>query len=90
MSYDLFFTARAGKKLDKKSFAAHFAGRANYHVENGQALYQNEDTGLPHYDKGTIIPTDRPDSTIPSVETRLLALDRFNRSPLLIQTGEKI
>src|ERR1051325_773576 len=46
MSYDLFFEAGAGKKLDKKTFAAYFKSRANYQVENGQAIYQNEDTGV--------------------------------------------
>ena len=46
MSYDLFFEAGAGKKLDKKTFAAHFKSRPNYQVENGQAIYQNEDTGV--------------------------------------------
>src|SRR5258705_1472334 len=46
MSYDLSFEAGPGKKLDKKSFAAYFKGRANYQVGNGQAVYQNEDTGV--------------------------------------------
>jgi len=46
MSYDLFFEAGRGKKLDKKSFAAYFKSRANYQVGNGQAIYQNEDTGV--------------------------------------------
>jgi hypothetical protein len=46
MSYDLMFEAGRGKKLDKKTFAAHFRNRRNYKVENGQAVYQNEDTGV--------------------------------------------
>jgi len=46
MSYDLFFEAGPGKKLDKKTFAAYFKSRANYQVGNGQAIYQNEDTGV--------------------------------------------
>src|SRR5688500_8391529 len=46
MSYDLFFEAGAGKKLDKKSFAAHFRARRHYEVDNGQAIYQNENTGV--------------------------------------------
>ena len=46
MSYDLFFEAGAGKTLNKKSFQAHFKSRPNYQLENGQALYQNEDTGV--------------------------------------------
>src|SRR3954451_15768766 len=46
MSYDLFFEAGAGRKLEKKTFAAHFKSRPNYQVENGQAVYQNEDTGV--------------------------------------------
>jgi hypothetical protein len=46
MSYDLTFTPGRGKTLDKKSFAAHFRRRRNYTVGNGQAVYQNEDTGV--------------------------------------------
>ena len=46
MSYDLFFEAGPGRTLDKKSFAAHFKGRRNYEVGNGQAVYQNENTGV--------------------------------------------
>ena len=46
MSYDLFFTANSGKKIDKKAFAAHFSGRRNYEVNKKQAVYQNEDTGV--------------------------------------------
>jgi len=46
MSYDLFFEAGPGKKLDRKSFQAHFKSRANYQVGNGQAIYRNEDTGV--------------------------------------------
>jgi hypothetical protein len=46
MSYDLYFEAGAGKRLDRKSFAAYFKGRANYKPGKGQAIYQNEDTGV--------------------------------------------
>jgi hypothetical protein len=46
MSYDLYFTADSGKKIDKKAFAAHFGGRRNYEVSKKQAIYQNEDTGV--------------------------------------------
>src|SRR5947207_12635263 len=46
MSYDLYFEAGAGKKLDAKSFGAYFRARRHYQVENGQAVYQNEDTGV--------------------------------------------
>ena len=46
MSYDLFFTANSGKKIDKKAFEAHFGGRRNYEVNKKQAVYQNEDTGV--------------------------------------------
>ena len=45
MSYDLFFEAASGKKIDRKSFAAYFKARANYKMGKGQALYENEDTG---------------------------------------------
>jgi hypothetical protein len=46
MSYDLFFTANSGKKIEKKTFAAHFGARRNYKVNKKQAIYQNEDTGV--------------------------------------------
>jgi hypothetical protein len=46
MSYDLYFEPGKGRTLDKKSFAAYFRGRLNYQVGKGQALYQNEDTGV--------------------------------------------
>jgi hypothetical protein len=46
MSYDLYFEAGPGKKLDRKSFTAYFKERPNYQLANGQVLYQNEDTGV--------------------------------------------
>lgn len=46
MSYDLYFDVKSGKGINKKQFAAYFKGRRHYQVENGQALYQNEDTGV--------------------------------------------
>ncbi len=46
MSYDLYFTAISGEKIEKKAFAAHFNGRRNYKVSKKQAVYQNEDTGV--------------------------------------------
>jgi hypothetical protein len=46
MSYDLYFEAASGKGIDRKSFAAYFKGRPNYQAGKGQAIYQNEDTGV--------------------------------------------
>jgi hypothetical protein len=46
MSYDLFFQPRSGTKIDKRSFAAYFKSRRHYTVGDGQALYQNDDTGV--------------------------------------------
>jgi hypothetical protein len=46
MSYDLYFEADSGKKIDKKSFAAYFKARRRYKVAKGQAVYENEDTGV--------------------------------------------
>jgi hypothetical protein len=46
MSYDLFFETRSGRKIDSKSFARYFDARRHYKVGNGQAVYQNEDTGV--------------------------------------------
>jgi hypothetical protein len=45
MSYDLYFDVNSGKGINKKKFAAYFTSRRHYQVENGQALYENEDTG---------------------------------------------
>jgi hypothetical protein len=46
MSYDLMLAGGRGKKLDKKSFSSYFKGRQGYEVGKGQAVYQNEDTGV--------------------------------------------
>lgn len=46
MSYDLFFDVSSGDGVDKKSFARHFKARRHYQVGQGQAIYQNEDTGV--------------------------------------------
>jgi len=46
MSYDLFFDAVSGRTINRKTFAAYFKARANYKVGKGQALYENEDTGV--------------------------------------------
>src|SRR5687767_9749036 len=46
MSYDLFLSARAGKGIDRKGFRAFFKGRKHYEVGEGQAVYQNENTGV--------------------------------------------
>jgi hypothetical protein len=46
MSYDLILEAGKGKRLDKKLFSAHFKSRRWYQVGGGQAVYQNEDTGV--------------------------------------------
>lgn len=45
MSYDLFFKgARATPSRDE--FAAYFASRDHYTIENSQAIYENGDTGV--------------------------------------------
>lgn len=46
MSYDLFFRPRAGRPMPTRELAAWFKGRPHYRVENGQAVYGNEDTGV--------------------------------------------
>lgn len=46
MSYDLMFAAGPGRKIQKKAFKAYFQDRPNYQAGQGQALYQNEDTGV--------------------------------------------
>jgi hypothetical protein len=46
MSYDLMFTAGSGEEIEKKAFRAYFKNRANYQAGEGQAVYQNEDTGV--------------------------------------------
>jgi CubicO group peptidase (beta-lactamase class C family) len=46
-------------------------------------------SGIPHYGNGLVIPTIRGDSTDKPFMDPVLALDRFNRSPLLFKPGEK-
>lgn len=43
MSYDLYFTS---PKISLEEFNAYFLGRLFYTVNNGQAMYTNEDTGV--------------------------------------------
>jgi len=43
MSYDLFFTQ---PEITLEQFLDYFAGRSRYRVENAQAWYENEDTGV--------------------------------------------
>ncbi len=43
MSYDLFFTE---PKITLKQFLDYFSDRNHYRVENSQACYENEDTGV--------------------------------------------
>jgi hypothetical protein len=43
MSYDLFFTEPA---ISQEQFASHFSERPCYQLNEGQAWYQNEDTGV--------------------------------------------
>jgi hypothetical protein len=45
MSYDLFFRPRSSA-VSGEAFLNHFRERPHYKVENGQAWYQNEDTGV--------------------------------------------
>src|SRR5512138_635366 len=45
MSYDIFFRPRS-RHVSPDAFFNHFRQRAHYKVENGQAWYQNEDTGV--------------------------------------------
>ena len=45
MSYDLFLKSNAAA-LDADGFEAYFDTRPNYTVNNGQAFYENEDTGV--------------------------------------------
>lgn len=47
MSYDLFFRTRAGRPpLTAEAFEAWFQGRPHYTVSGGEALYENESTGV--------------------------------------------
>lgn len=47
MSYDLFFQRQNGAGLTRGEFSDYFGARPHYKVEaNGQALYENEDTGV--------------------------------------------
>lgn len=46
MSYDLFFRPRAGRPMPTRELTAWFKSRPHYAVKNGQAVYENEDTGV--------------------------------------------
>jgi hypothetical protein len=46
MSYDLMLMAGSGKEIDQKGFRNYFKDRTNYQSAEGQAVYQNEDTGV--------------------------------------------
>lgn len=43
MSYDLFFIE---PEITQEQFETYFSGRYHYKVENNQAWYENEDTGV--------------------------------------------
>lgn len=49
MSYDLYFKGKEGKAVNLKEVEGYFTNRPNYAVENGQAFYSNEDTGVYFY-----------------------------------------
>lgn len=46
MSYDLFFSRRTGDSPSAADFESYFSERPHYTVQNGQAWYQNADTGV--------------------------------------------
>ncbi len=46
MSYDLYFQCKNGQSLSKESFIHYFSGRPWYKIEQNQAFYDNQDTGV--------------------------------------------
>lgn len=46
MSYDLYFRKKEQKSLSQDEFREYFEPRRNYKVEDKQAVYENEDTGV--------------------------------------------
>jgi len=46
MSYDLYFQKKNRELFSRQEFVAYFTSRPHYKVENGQALYENDDTGV--------------------------------------------
>jgi serine beta-lactamase-like protein LACTB len=46
-------------------------------------------SGIPHYDNGKVVPTDRKYAVRDPFADPVLALDKFNQSPLLFDPGEK-
>jgi hypothetical protein len=47
MSYDLDFSVREGSpEISDEEFAAYFKGRRHYRLNDTQAWYENEDTGV--------------------------------------------
>jgi CubicO group peptidase (beta-lactamase class C family) len=47
-------------------------------------------SGIPHYANGKVVPTERTSATRLPFLDPVLALDRFNRSPLLFTPGDKV
>ena len=64
MSYDLYFRKRNKEKITLDQFNGYFQNRARYKVENEQAFYQNEDTGVyfifEYNDHSKIDPAESP------------------------------
>ena len=46
MSYDLYLEPRSAQKVNAEVFEKYFGGRRHYQMGEGQAIYQNEDTGV--------------------------------------------
>lgn len=46
MSYDLYFQKPKSEEFPYQEFISYFKSRSRYKVENGQAFYENEDTGV--------------------------------------------
>ena len=46
MSYDLYFRKKEQESLSRDEFKEYFEPRRNYKVEDKQAIYENEDTGV--------------------------------------------
>lgn len=46
MSYFVFLESRSGRPIEAEAFAGHFKGRRHYAVDEWQAVYENEGTGV--------------------------------------------
>src|SRR4051812_9742286 len=71
MSYDLYFQKKNQKSLSRQEFANYFSSRPHYKIENRQAIYENDDTGVyfifEHNEAESLEKTEDPSAYSPAI-----------------------